>query len=446
MKKIVAAFVMVFLVTLTHAQRQWSLEECIEAAIQNNLTVQRADLNVETAGANYLSQKGSFLPNVNGFLRSDINFGRTIDPFTNTFATDRVRSDAYGVQANWDLFSGLQKVQRYKQGQYELQASKYDADKARNDISLSVAQAFLQIVFNQELHRVAEEQVLLTQKQVERTEKLVKAGSLPVGNLMDIQAQAAQEELNEVNVSNNLKISKLQLLILMRMDSLNDIEINVPEIDATKLGGLEATPAFVYLKALETLPEVKSAEIRYEGAVSGLKADRGRLSPTLGFNASVGSGFSGKNIDPVTQETKPWSDQVSDNFNQSIGFTLSLPIFNSLSTHTSIQRAKVNQEIMQNQIEQVKYQINETVKRAYYDAQAARKAYMANNKAVKAMSESYKYSEKRYELGMMNAVEFNQAKNNMIRAEADLLRAKYDYVFKTMILDFYQGIPLSIRQ
>lgn len=427
------------------AQEKWSLEKCIEAAIKNNLNVQRAHLNVKLAESSYLNQKGLFLPTVNGFIRSDLNFGRTIDPFTNTFATDEVRSDAYGIQGNWELFNGMQRVNRYKQNQFELMATRYDADKMKNDISLSVARAFLEIVFNRELRKVAEDQVALTQSQANRTEKLVNAGSLPKGNLMDIQAQLAQEELNLVNVSNNLDISYLQLLILMRMDTLENFEIDVPEIPAESLGEVRTTPSFVYMKAIEILPEVKSAEIRYEGAQKSLSGERGRLSPSLSFRGSIGTGFSGKNIDPETGLTKSFGNQVSDNFNQSIGFALTIPIFNSLNTHTAIQRAKVNQEIRQNEIDQVKYEINETVKRAYYDARASRKKYIANLKAVEAMRVSYTYSEKRYELGMMNAVEFNQSKNNLIRAEADLLQAKYDYVFKNMILDFYQGIPLTLR-
>jgi outer membrane protein len=427
------------------AQNNWSLEQCIEAALKNNLNVQRAVLNAELAETNYLNQKGQFLPTVNGFLRSDINFGRTIDPFTNTFATDEVRSDAYGIQGNWELFNGMQRYNSYRQNQFEVAASKYDADKIRNDISLSVARSFLQIVFNKELLKVAEEQVNLTKMQVERTEKMVRAGSLPKGNLMDIQAQMAQEELNLVTVNNNLDLSYLQLLILMRMDTLENFDIDVPAIDVSALGDIGSTPSFVYLKAIEILPEVKSAEFRYEGSKKALATQRGRLSPILSFRGSVGSGYSGKNIDLETGQTKPFGQQVSDNFNQSIGFSLTVPIFNSLNTHSAIQRAKVDKELRENQIEQVKYEINETVKRAYFDAQAARKKYIANDKAVQAMRESYKYSERRYEVGMMNAVEFNQSKNNLIRAESDLLQAKYDYVFKNMILDFYQGLPLTLR-
>lgn len=445
MAKFLLGVALVLSANFSFAQ-SWTLEKCIEAAIQNNLSVQRTDLNIKLAEHTYLNQKGQFLPTINGFLQTDLNFGRTIDPFTNTFATDEVRSDAYGIQANWVLFNGMQRYNQYKQGQYDIMASKYDADKTKNDISLAVSNAFLQIVFNKELLRVADEQVKLTESQVKRTKKLVDAGSLPMGNLMDIQAQLAREELNQVTVTNNLDIAKMQLLLLMRMDTIDDFKIEIPSISGDQVTAIEATPSFIYYKALETMPEIKSAEIRLQGAQKNIASQKGRVSPSLSMRGSIGSGFSGKNIDPTTGETKPFNNQVSDNFNQSIGFALTIPIFNSLNTHAAVQRAKVNHDIRQNEIEQAKYQINETVKRAYYDARAAYKKYQANEKAVSAMRQSYQYSEKRYELGMMNAVEFNQSKTNLTQSEADLLQAKYDYIFKNMILDFYQGNPLTLRQ
>ncbi|UTW63441.1 TolC family protein [bacterium SCSIO 12741] len=455
---------------IAKAQESWSLEQCINTALERNLNVRNSNLQVDLAETNHLNNKGAFLPSVNLFLNTNLNFGRTIDPFTNTFATDEVRSDAYGVNGRWELFNGLQNVNRYKRGQFDLMAAQYDADKTANDISLQVTYAYLDVLFNEELFKVAQEQVAVTRKQTERTSKLVDAGSLPMGNLMDMQAQLANEELNEVNAQNNMELSYLKLLILMRIDSVTSFAIDKPELNIEDVTSLDATPAFVYNKAVQSLPEVKSAEMRYESSVKALSMERGKMSPSLVLQGSVGSGYSGKNVDPnsayltgvetigVTETgedvlrpsydyaaIKPFGDQVNDNFNQSIGFTFTLPILNGLSTHTSISRAKVNREIRQNELDQVKYQINETVKKAYFDAQAALKKYQSNEKAVAANRESYKYAEKRYELGMMNAVEFNQSKNNLIRAESNLLQAKYDYVFKSKILDFYMGKPLTLK-
>ena len=440
-------FTLVFFLSIasvSNAQVRLSLEDCIGLALKNNLNVHRAYLNAELAEQDLVGAKGQHLPSVNLFLNSDLNFGRTIDPFTNTFATDEVRSDAYGIQGRWDVFSGASRYNRYKQANMSVLASRYDTDKARNDVSLSVTSSYLQILFNEELLRIAEQQVSLSEGQVKRSKKLVDAGRISQGELLDLQAQLAREELNVVNASNNLDISKLRLLLLMRADSIEEFSIVRPAQAVDVLKKNEATSSFIYYKALENLPEIKSAEIKYEASSRGLNAERGKISPTLSLRGGVGSGYSGKNIDLVTRETKDFGTQVTDNFNQSIGVSLTMPILNSLSTHTAISRAKVTREIRELELEQAKNQVNETVKQAYFDAGAAKKKYEANVKAVDATKESFKYATKRFEVGSINGVEYNQSKTNLAKAEADLVQAKFDYLFKFKILEFYQGKPLSL--
>lgn len=444
MKKVLLV-ILVFSSQFSFGQTVLTLENCISLALKNNLTIQRATLNAELAEQDLVGAKGQHLPSVNLFLNSDLNFGRTIDPFTNTFATDEVRSDAYGIQGRWDVFSGATRYNRYKQANMNVLASRYDSDKARNDVSLNVTSSYLQILFNKELLRIAEQQVNLTKSQVKRSKQFVQAGRISKGELLETEAQLAREELNVVTASNNLDLAKLRLLLVMRADSIEDFTVQTPNKNVDELVGTGATSSFIYYKALESLPEIKSAEIKYEASSKGLNAEKGRISPTLSLRGSVGSGYSGKNIDFVTGETKDFGTQVSDNFNQSIGVSITMPILNSLSTHTAVSRAKVTREIRELELEQAKNQVNETVKQAYMDFNAAKKKYQANVKAVEATRESFKYASKRFEVGNTNAVEFNQAKTNLARAEADLIQAKYDYLFKFKILEFYQGKPLSLN-
>lgn len=443
--RIIALIFFLFIGSAASAQVSLSLEDCIGLALKNNLTVQRAYLNAELAEQDLVGAKGQHLPSVNLFLNSDLNFGRTIDPFTNTFATDEVRSDAYGIQGRWDIFSGATRYNRYKQANMGVLASRYDSDKARNDVSLSVTSFYLQILFNEELLRIADQQVRLSEGQVNRSKKFVEAGRISKGDLLDLEAQLAREELNVVNASNSLDISKFRLLLVMRADSIDVFSVIRPSQDVDALRENEATSSFIYYKALESLPEIKSAEIKYEASSKGVNAERGRISPTLSLRGSVGSGYSGKNIDLVTRDTKDFGTQVTDNFNQSIGVSLTMPILNSLSTHTAVSRAKVTREIRGLELQQAKNQVNETVKQAFFDANAAKKKYNANVKAVNATKESFKYATKRYEVGSINGVEYNQSKTNLARAEADLVQAKYDYLFKFKILEFYQGKPLSLN-
>ncbi len=443
--KYILIFLFVLSNTIGFAQPVLSLEDCIQLALKQNLNVQRAQLNANLSEQELLNTKGQHLPSINLFLNSDLNFGRTIDPFTNTFATDEVRSDAYGISGRWDVFAGATRYNRYKQASMNVAASRFDTDKARNDVSLNVTSAYLQILFNEELLKVARQQVQLTKGQIKRSEQFFSAGRISKGDLLELEAQLAREELNVVTSENNLDISKLRLLLTMRADSIDDFSIERPQQELTDLQGTQATSSFIYYKARENLPEIKSAEIKYEASSKGLNAEKGRISPTISLRGSLGSGYSGKNIDFVTGETKDFGTQVTDNFNQSIGVSLSMPILNSFSTHTAISRAKVTREIRALELEQAKNQVNETIKQAYFDANAAKKKYEANLKAVEATKESFKYATKRYDVGSINGVEYNQSKTNLARSEADLIQAKYDYLFKYKILEFYQGKPLSLK-
>lgn len=458
-------------VNVTMAQEAWDLEKCITYALDNNLSIKQSELTTKVAAENVTSNKGQMLPNVNAFASNTYNFGQTIDPFTNQFASQRVRSNALGVSANLNLFNGFQNKYNLEQSQYNLEAQRYNLDKTRNDISLAIAAAYLQILFNLEMSDAARNQVLLTQKQLERTSKLVNAGTVPKGSLYDVEAQLANEELNLTQANNNLDLSYLQLVQLLQLESTEGFKIVEPEINITEDEEVQARPGQVFDKALNVLPELKSAENTMLGAESRLKSAKGNYYPRLSLNASIGSGYSGLNqtvtqtevVDvpigttasgevvssqynaPLSFETKAFGEQLSDNFNQSVGLSLNIPIFNRFQVSTGVSQAQINYENMTLQYEQTKNTVRQTIERAYADAVAALKSYKANLKAVKALNESFSYMEKRYEVGMLNAVDLTDSKTRLTNAESALLRAKYDYVFKLKILDFYQGKAISLK-
>lgn len=451
------------------AQDYWSLEKCVNYALENNLTIKQTELSTKIAEQNLTQAKGANLPNINGFASNTYNFGQTIDPFTNQFATQRVRSNSLGIAANMNLFSGFGNYNNIKQNEYEVYASKYDLDKSRNDITLAIASAYLQILFADEQVEQARSQVAATAKQVERTDKMVKAGTLPNGSLFEVEAQLASEELVLTQALNTVDLSYLQLKQILQLDASESIRVVKPTIQIEENEQVEARPGQVYDKALNTLPEIKSAESRLLGAENQVKSAKSNYYPTLTLNGSLGSGYSGLNQSvlatetavipigttasgeqvttvietPVSRQVKPFGDQLSDNFNQSIGVSLSIPIFNRFQINTGVSQAKLNAENRQLIYEQTKNQVRQNIEQAYADAVAALKSYKANLKAVKALRESYGYIEKRFEVGMVNPVDLTDAKNRLTRAESDLLRAKYDYIFKLKILDFYQGKALA---
>jgi outer membrane protein len=452
------------------AQTYWSLEQCITHALENNLQVKISKLQTEISEQNLRTSSGNFLPNVNGFATNTWNIGQTIDPLTNTFASSSIRTNQFGVTASMDLFKAGQNVNAKKRDQFNLEASRHDLDKMRNDVSLFIASAYLNILFAEELLDMAINQKQLTQKQISRNRKLYEAGSIPKGDLLNVESQLAGEELNVVQAQNTLDLAYLNLVQLLQIDSITDFRVVKPELNVGPDAGINTTPGQIYDQALRVLPEVKSAENRMMGAERSLMFSKSFGLPSLRLNASVGTGYSGARPDldnPVVEpdipigltsggdqvfvpsvsypDIMPFGKQLGENLNQSIGLTLSIPIFNRMQVSTGNTIARINYEIADNNLELAKNTVNQSIQSAYADAKAALNQYRASQKALEALSESFKYVEQRFEVGMVNSVDYNTAKVNVTRAESDNLRAKYDYVFKTKILDFYQGKPITLN-
>jgi outer membrane protein len=452
--------------------KTWSLEECIDYALKNNIQVKQSELNTGLSKVNLLQSEGQLLPSINGNASHSYNIGRTIDRFTNQFADAQVLSQNLYVSAEITLFSGLQNINTIKQNRYEYLASKYDVDKMKNDVSLNVATAYLQALFAMDLVMNAKNQAAITTTQVNRTKQLVDAGTSAKGTLLDIQAQLAAEELSLTSAQNQLDIALLSLAQLLNLPSAEGFSIVKPDLSILNESLLTSTPTAIYNAAISNLPEVKSAEFRLKSADRGVKTAWGGLSPRLSFSASYGTGYSGASqrvlglpefsgyspngdvtssgdtvYTPVftnpTFEKIPFSDQYRDNVNKSFGFYLQIPIFNKFQTKTAIDRAKIQKMSAELTIESTKLQIQKNVQQAYADANAGLKKYASSMKALEAMQESFKYTEQKFNVGMVNTTDYNAAKNLMAKAQSDLLQAKYEYVFKSKVLDFYQGKPLK---
>jgi outer membrane protein len=425
------------------AQEQWSLEKCVEYALENNLDVQQAAMNKRSTEVGVTQAKGQFAPSVNGNVYYGYNFGRRIDPFTNTFAQNTVATGNFNLSANWTIFSGLQILNNFVHSRYDYQSADYAYLNAQYLTGLGVTTSFLQILFNVETLKVAENQLEVTQQQVDRTRKLVDAGSAPQGSLYDIEAQAAREELAVVDADNQLVLSYLALKQLLRLPGDYSMEIVIPtQFDTTKLG-LPTSLDAVIQTAFDSYPSIKSNEFALLSAEKQVNLSNGSLMPTLSLGGGVGSGYSGLNTDQ-SGEVKSFGNQVSDNFNQNLGLSLSIPIFNKLNTRAAINRAKVNVEIANNNLEREKQKVRQDIESAYADATAAYKRYTSTQKSLTSLQEAFDYAQKRFDVGMINAVDYNVAKTNLAKAQSDLVRAKYEYIFRMKILDFYQGIPITL--
>ncbi len=460
----------------------WTIQECVDYAFSNNLDVRRAELNRSVEEEYLVQTKHGRYPTLNFNLYQGWNWGRTIDPTTNTFTTNRFSSNGFSGNSNIILFNGMQQVHSVKQNEKSVEASLYELEKAKNDVTLNVVAGYLEIIFTKELLANAEYQLETTKAQLERTEKLVNSGSLPKSNLLDLQAQQASNEVAMINAQNNVQLALLRLKQFLQIPASEPFDIVIPEFDETKLVMVEENAEEVYSNAELTMPEVKGADLRVESAMLNERVASSGAYPILSMNLNVSTNYSntrdvdnrrfatGDSIDvqgPIgylandpTQEVisfpttipefrfvdgYPVFDQWSDNISYGFGFNLRIPIINGHQVRTNKQIAKIQKERAEVNAQETRNVLRRTIETSYNDAQAALKTYVAAEKQVEALEESFRATERRYQSRASNYTEYQVANNNLFAAKSDLVRAKYDYIFKLKILDFYMGNPITLE-
>jgi len=445
---LIISLVMIFISGGLMAQK-WTLEDCVNYALEHNIQVQQSQLDVQTGEINELESKLDFLLSLNAQASHSYGWGRSIDLATYTYVNDQTQQSYFDVSSSIMLFNGFQKVNTMKQRRAEYLSSKYNADKIKNDIALSVAGYYLQILFNQELLNNAIRQQEVTEQQVNRTSKLVEAGTLARGSLLEIQAQLANEEVSVVQAENQLNLAYLDLLQLLEMEANSDIEIDFPKLAVNRAPELLPVE-YIYNTALDVMPEIKRAELNVQGSERALAIARGSRSPSVSLNANMGTNYSDKitlsnnPLDPDYDVVKPFGDQWRDNRNTTLSFRLSIPIFNGYQVSSYINRSKLNLLNADYNLQLAKNTLRKNVETAYTDALAAYKSYQAREKSLKSLIESFNYTEQKFNVGMVNALDYNTAKNQLNNAESDLLSSKYDFIFKLKILEFYLGKSLTL--
>lgn len=472
------AIVILAPITGTQAQKRvYTLTDCIEIALENNLTVQRGRLDQKSAEINYKQSKMDRLPDFSVGAGYGSNWGRSIDPVSNQFSTTQINSAGLNGSTSMTLFSGFQLSNAIKQSNVSLNAVNNDLEKVKNDVALSVATLYLNVIFNQELVENSRFQLNSTSRQLARTKKLVDAGSLPVTNLLDLQAQQATNELNLVNSENNFNLAVLQLKQALLLPGSAEFEVVAPEIAVEKFDALQMDAEAVYKTAELNQPQIKSADLRIQEADISLRISKGAYAPRLTLNGGFSTNYSsaadiqraitgdpfsvdipGTLTDDPTQSfviqttQRPFigfdsgyslGSQFDDNISRSLNLNLSVPIFNRGRTRTDVQLSMIARRRAEISSKEVRNELRQTIETSYNDLLAASKSHGASIKQVTALQESFRVTENQYNLGAVNFVDFQVAANNLFIAKSDLVRAKYDYIFKKKVLDFYLGKPLS---
>jgi outer membrane protein len=433
--------------------RIWSLEECIIYAIENNIQIKQQILQTKYQKNALDLAKLKLLPSLNGSASHNYSFGRALDETTYQFTDQQnVQSNNFYLGGSLTLFKGLQNYNSIQKNNYELLAGEQDLQNIKDNIALSVALDYLQILLNKELVVVTENQFQITKQQIEKTRKLVDAGSVARGNLLQIEAQAAQEELQYINTRNQLDISFLNITQLLELSTPENFEIITPSITIDTNGIITGNIEEIYTEAVATRPEIKSSELKLTASEYDMKIAKGGRSPQLTMNHSFSTGYSDirkklLGVDPVTGAIYgkySFIDQFNDNINYGIGFSLNIPILNGWQINKSIANSRLGIESNRYALEGTKKQLYKNIQKAYTDAIAALKKHNASIKAVTAAEESFRYTEQKFDVGMVTPVDYNAAKTQLLNAQSDMAQAKYEFIFKTKVLDFYRGIPLNL--
>jgi outer membrane protein len=446
MKKILFPILIGFFMSINAAfsqQKIWPLEDCIRYAIDNNIQIKQQVLQTEIQKNNLALSKLKLLPSLNASLTHDYSFGRALDYLHYEYVDKNTLYDNLYIGGNITLFEGLINYNTIRKNKYELLASEQNLQYIKDDISLSIALAYLQILLNKELVNANNNQLQITQQQIEKTRKMVDAGSVARGNLLQIEAQAAQEEVQLITMKNQLDISYLTLTQMLEFKSPEGFEIVTPVISVDTAIAITGKIDDIYNVAVTNRPEIKNAELKLESSNYGLKIARGGRYPRLTSSHSFGTRYNYVYNDTTNIS---FNEQIKNYRNYGLGFSLTIPILNGWQVNKNIKNSKL--EILNSEytLEAAKKGLYKNIQQAYADAVAALKKYTASMKAVTSTEESFRYTEQKFNVGMVTPVDYNAGKSQLLNAQSEMTQAKYEFIFKTKVLDFYKGLPLSLTK
>ncbi len=466
-------------VSAVNAQEPWSLLRCVEYARQNGLAVKRAEIAVKTAALTEQQSRAERLPSLDGTVNANLRFGRSINPTTNTFNTETFGSNSFSLNSSVVLYSGGRITNTIEQARVDARAAQADAEVTANDLGLSIANAYLQILLSEEQLAAAQKRLEQSQAQLIRMDKLIQAGVRPENERLDLLASVAREQQTIVAAQNLVETNYLNLRQLLELDPAAPFRIERPVISIPN----DADPFVlqmeaIYQQALSSQPQIRAGELRMESAGLGVEIAKSGLLPTVGIGAGLSSNYASivqdfnnpnlsnavlKANDPVnvlingenaTLTTfsvtgvsfpkRPYFDQLSDNFGYGAGLSINVPIYNNRRTRTNIDRAEL--AILQQQIanKQTMQLLKSDVQRAVAEAKAAKLSLDAAQSAFNANQVALENAIKRFELGAINSFDLTTAQNNQAAAEVEVIRSRFQYLFNLKVLDFYMGRPIKL--
>ena len=424
------------------AQQTWSLKQCIDYAVEHNVSIKQAANSVEQNAVEVNTAKWARLPSLSGSAGQGWSWGRTQtavkDEESGDYSTVYVNSNSnntsMSLNASVPLFTGLELPNQYALSKLNLKAAMADLGKAKEDLAINIASSYLQALFCQEIYQVSLGQVQLSKEQCQRIERLAELGKASQAEVAEAKARVAQDELSAVQARNDHQLALLNLSQLIELETPEGFQLEVPQVS------IELRPLYnpdeIFQTALSEKSSIRAAQYRLEGSKYSIKLAQSGFYPRLNLNGSLGTSY-------YSTINRTFRQQMGDNFSKYVGLSLSVPLFNRFETRNRVRTARLQRENYALQLEDARKTLYKEIQQAWYNATAAESKFTSSNAAAEASAEAFRLTNEKYNNGQATAVEYNEAKQNLLKAQSDELQAKYDYLFRTKILDFYAGLPIE---
>ena len=438
MKAITLTLAALALAGSVRAQQGWTLDRCIDYAIENNIQIRQSDIAAQTRDVDLNSARGNRLPGVSAGASQSWSFGRSLT-IDNTYANTNTASTSFSIGADMTLFAGGRISGNIHNARLGLEAAMSDLERIKDDVRVQVAQAFIQIVYNRSILDVARNQVTIDSMQVERLTELAAIGKASSAEVSSQKATMAQSQLSVTQAQNNLSMSILTLTQLLDLPSPDGFDVISPDADALEFR-IPDSPEDIYAQALDIKPAIKSEEIRLQQASNSIDIAKGGYYPTLSLSAGAGTGY----YTSSNRTSDNFGSQIKNNFGPHIGLNLSIPIFSRNSNRNSVRSAQLSRMNQEMQLDNAKKQLYKEIQQAYYNAVASKSRYESSQEVETSAQESFQLVQAKYEGGKASITEFNESKNRLVTAQADVIKYRYEYLFNTALLEFYRNSTFQL--
>ena len=436
MKTLILSALMSLGATSSFAQKQWTLPECINYAIEHNISLKQRENTRRQNEVSLNTAKNSRLPDLNAGVSESLGFGRSLG-MDNTYSKNNTSNTSFQISTSVPILTGNRIENTIKLNQLNLEASTADLEKARNDIRTQIAQQYIQIVYDTEILAVAKRQIGIDSLQLYRLQEMERNGKATLTEVLQQQSTMEQSRLTATQAENTYRLDLLALTQLLELPSPEGFSIVIPTLPSNSGSLINVNPEIIYQEAIAVKPEVQAEELRLKASDANILIAKSAKYPTLSFNAGLGTNYYKTLNGNYKQDS--FSSQLKNNFSQSLGLQLNVPIFNRYATRNSIKSASIDKENQQLALDNVKKTLYKEIQQVYYNTIAAEAKYKSSLQAKVTSDDAFNLTQSKYENGKATITEFNESKNNLMKAESDLVQARYQLIYQKALIDFYRG-------